>query len=208
MTHNLSHLWHAAEFELDKCIASSVSRYARNIYHPSIFQRSNVLQRSQHQGNHSSFMHAHFSQAHCNIVNFLTPVTASHSTNAFASHHFSWMPNNCNNDLPSDPVIRASKCSTAGHAHSNLQRPQHDTVDYYFSQIRIDCMLLFSAMINSHLRLNKNDAHTIYPQHSPKLQVGDVTVASCASGNSQLDIDIAEWQRAVNHQPGFRSGNS
>ena len=179
------HILHEADFQFDKSIASSATRYAHNIYPPVNFQSSNVVQRSHHQAKHNSFTKCHFSRTHYNCDNFITSVSATHSANAFVSDHFSRMHNNnnCDNGMPSDSVSRAFIYPSSGHAHDSSQRLQSDTVATYFSRIHSECMLVFSGMINSRFRLKKNDAHMIYPQHSPKLSIDDGTFANCSSSN-------------------------
>ena len=85
--------------------------------------------------------------------------------------------------------------SAAIQAHDVLQRPRCDTLDIQFSQVRNNCMLLFSQMINSHSRRDQDCANTIYFQHSSFFPIAKqlhATVASCAPTTSQLNIDIAE----------------
>ena len=85
--------------------------------------------------------------------------------------------------------------SAAVQAHNVLQRPRCDTLDIQFSQVRNNCMLLLSQMINSHSRRDQDCASTIYFQHSPFFPIAKqlrATVASCAPTTSQLNIDIAE----------------
>ena len=219
MHHNVLHLYHETEININKCIASSTTRCAQNKYHPVIFPSSDVLQTSIQQRIHSSFMHDPFSRTH---NHFSTSVSAqdvlqisqqdafidkhsalarskrddnfahdsaicsrkTHPSSAIvnapyvlqslqhqrihanSNDHFSRAHNNCDIFMASASATCPDNSSAAAQAHDVLQRPRCDTLDIQFAQVRNNCMLLFSQMINSHSRRDQDCASTIYFQHS------------------------------------------